>query len=194
MRKIMALACLAMAVSHQLRAEDFNYSYIDAQYTTSNIDVGGLNLDSKGYAIGGSVALSENIALTAGYEDETVDSTYLLGFDIDMSSFDFGIDYHAPVAPTTDVVIGFGVMNAEVSMPIISEDDTGNVISAELRHRLAPKAELNIGVSRVDIFDDSSTNFGFALLVEIINDFHFGIGYGSSDDIDSIGFGIRAGF
>ncbi len=44
-----------------------------------------------------------------------------------------------------------------------SEDDTGNVISLGLRHTLAPRAELIAGVSRVDIFDVSSTGFDIEL-------------------------------
>ena len=193
--QILALTCLfIMTTSPQLRADGFGYSYIDAIYSTSDTDIEGFNINSKGFDIDASVALSENVAFTIGYGNETAETAYIAGFDIDLNSFDFGFDFHAPLAATTDVVIGFSVLNSEISIPFASEDDTGNVISAGIRHRLAPNAELDIGVGRVDIFDESATGFDIALLVEIANNFHFGIGYGSSEDTTSIGFGVRAGF
>lgn len=195
MKKIIAAGFLSiMAASPQLKAEGFNYNYIDIQYITSDSEVEGINLDSKGFALGGSIALTENAAFTVGYGDDTIDTTDIFGFDIDINTVNFGLDFHAPLAPTTDIVIGLSILKAEISIPFGNEDDTGNVIELDLRHKLAPNAELIAGVSRVDVFDDSSTGFHAALLIRVVNDLHLGIGYESSDDTDSVGFGIRAGF
>lgn len=195
MKKIIALGCLsAMAISPQLKADGFNYNYVTAAYNTADTNVNGINFDSKGFSVRGSFALGENIALTAGYAEDTADTTDIIGVDIDTNSVDFGFDLHAPIATTTDLIIGFSILKAEVSIPFASDKDTGNVIGLGLRHQLAPRVELMANISRVDVFDDASTGFGASLLIEIVNDFHVGFGYGSADDTDVVSFGIRAGF
>ncbi len=168
MKIIIALGCLsAMAISPQLKADGFNYNYVTAAYNTADTNVDGINFDSKGFSVRGSFALGENIALTAGYAEDTADTTDIIGVDIDTNSVDFGFDLHAPLATTTDIIIGFSILKAEVSMPFASDKD---------------------------VFDDASTGFGASLLIEIVNDFHVGFGYGSADDTDVVSFGIRAGF
>lgn len=134
-----------------------------------------------------SAALTDNIALGFGYEDLSFD------FDIESTALTFGVDFHTPVAPATDVVLGISYLDSEVSQPALgSADDTGNVISAGIRHQLRPTIEIDAGVSRVDVFDDSSTSFGVALLFG--REIQFGAGFQTSDDSDAFVFGVRGNF
>jgi len=192
MRKV-NLVVAAFAITSVLpiisNAENISYNYIQAAYTTTDIDILGTSIDGNGFSISGSATINDNLAFIASFDDQSYD------YDIDTNSFQFGLNFHTPVNKTTDILFGISILDSEVSQPLLgSEDDTGNVLGVGIRSKLNPNIEIDFGVSRSDIFDDSSTGFSLSLLARLNENIQLGIGYGSGDDTDTIGFSLRSNF
>ena len=116
MKKLVFAA--ALLFSTLVYSQGLNYSYVEAVYMTGDVDVAGTTIDGDGFGVSGSAALTDNVAFTFGYENLSFD------FDIDSKALFFGVDFHTPIAPSTDVVLGIGFVDAEVSQPAFgSEDD-----------------------------------------------------------------------
>ena len=73
----------------------------------------------------------------------------------------------------------------------IDDDDTGNVISIGLRHMATDAVELDIGLSRVDVFDDTENSYRFGARFYANEKVSLGIGYSTSSDADALSLNIR---
>jgi len=188
MNRLYLLIILLLGV-FSAQAADFNYTYFDAAYGEVTIDDDFADIDGDGYSLSGSVAISDSIAIRAGYTDMSYD------YAIDSEEILVGLEFHTPIGESTDLLLGLSVIRAEVSVDIlginVSEDDTGNVISAGIRHKLSETVEINGGISRVDVFDDSDTQFFAGLLFDVTENVSIGLGIGRADDADSFSIGIR---
>lgn len=195
-KKLLFAAILISVLPLCAYAEGLNYNYVQVVYFTSNYDVDGTNIDGDGVNVSGSVGLSDNLAFGASFESESVDSFDYFGYDVNFQSLVFGVGLHSPINNTTDAILSFNVLNAEISSPSFatSEDDTGNIMSVGIRSKLENNVEVGASFSRTEIFDDSSTGFSLSLLIGAQNSMQFGIGYGNSEDMDTVAFGIRANF
>ena len=176
-------------ISYQSVASDLSYSYIEVAYIESDIDVDGIDVDGDGFGFLVSNDIADNLAIFFGYEDEEFD------FDIDGEALSFGFDYHTPISETGDVVISFALVDVEISQPTFgSEDDTGNVIQVGFRNQINETAEVGAFISRIDVFDDTETSYGFNLALGATDGVQFTFGYGKGDDTDTISIGIRANY
>ena len=179
------LVGMSAAPAQQLFAKGFNYNYVQGQYVKPSMD----NVDGgSGFAITGSVALNDNFALNAGYNDASFDN------DIDASGYNVGVTYHMPVADSTDILLNAAFEQAEASAFGISTDDTGYSIGAGIRQKVASAVELEAGIYNVSIFDDSNIGFGAAALVDVAKNIALGVSYENLDESNTIGVGVRAGF
>lgn len=172
--KIYMVAVLMLALSSNAFSKEISYDYIQGTYSSITDSSLGVDVDGNGFAASGSFSISPNIAITALYG--TVSFDRILGIDVDATELDFGITAHTSIAPSTDIFGNFSIVNGEVKVSdgftTISDDDTGNSITIGLRHMPTDKTEINVGFSRVDIFDDTSNIFGF--------------GYRTGDDVDAL--------
>jgi len=170
-------------------ASDFSYNFIQAVFVNSDTDFFGIDIDGDGYAVGASFELTENVAFSLGLEDYSYD------FDFETNGTSFGLDYHTALSESSDLVLGFAFLDAEVSQPVLgSEDDSGNVISIGIRNKVSDSAELGFAMSRADIFDDTSTSYGFEVIMGASEELRFIFGYVSGEDTDAIAVGIRSNF
>ncbi len=189
MKKIIIATFIAAPIAFQVNAGELNYNFLQATYVSSDTNISGVNVDGNGFAVSLSKEISPNIAFVGGIDNQSFD------FGIDTNSFSFGVNYHSPINEKSDFIIGFNVLNAEVSVDGFgSEDDTGNIISIGMRNNLQNNMEFSWAFQRTDIFDDSSTSFSLGILIGLENNFQVGFGYSSGDDTDSIGFFGRANF
>ena len=174
-------------VLHQSIASDLSYSYIEIAYIESDTDVDGIDIDGDGFGFLISNDVAENLAISFSYQDEEFD------FDFEGEALSFGLEYHTPFSETGDFVIGFSVVDVEISQPILgTEDDTGNVIQFGIRNRMSETAEIGAFVSRTDVFDDTETSYGLNFALGVADSIQLTFGYGTSDDTDVISIGVRA--
>jgi hypothetical protein len=180
---------LFLIVSHQAVASDLSYSYLELAYFESDTDIEGTDLDGDGYGFLFSNGIAENLAIFFSYEDQEFD------FDFEGDARSLGVDYHTPFSDTGDIVVSFALVDVEVSQPTLgSDDDTGNVIQFGLRNRVSETAEVGAFVSRVDVFDDTETSFGFNLALGAKDGVQAKLGYSTSDDTDVLSIGIRVNY
>lgn len=188
MKKYFISILLVLGVS-AVQASEFNYTFADVAYREVSIDAGIDDIDGDGYSLSGSYGVTDNLAITVSYTDLSYD------FSIDSKEFSLGVDFHTPIGESTDLVLGLDYLDAEVSVSFfgfnVTEDDTGNAISAGIRHKLSDIIEIEGGISRADIFDDTETSYGIGLLVGVSENIAIGVGYGKADDVDSITVGVR---
>lgn len=187
-------ASLLLSLSPFTMAAELSYDYVQGTYQSiSDTSISGVNLDATGFSFSGSFSLSNNIAFNAGYGSTSYAT--LFGIDINSTSFTYGIIGHTEISPSTDINVGFSILNGNAEatdgVTSISDDDTGNIIGFGLRHMLNDSSELNVSFSRIDIFDDTSSTTGFGVRFYTGNNISFGIGYSTGDDVNSLLFNMR---
>lgn len=187
------LAAAILTASSGAISREISWSYVEGSY--ASITDSSLNEDIDGDALGifGSFAITPNIALGAGLSGTSYDRYQ--GIELDTSSLTFGVNVHTLIAPSTSIYAFFDVLRAgyEVSdgFNTFDENDTGNIIGAGLRHMATDTIEINIGMSRTDVFDDTSNTFGLGARFYANEKISFGIGYATGDDVDALSLNLR---
>lgn len=180
---------LFLIVSHQTVASELSYSYVEVAYFESDTDSDGIDFDGDGYGFLLSNEIANNLAIFFSYEDQEFD------FDFEGDTRSLGVDYHTPFSDTGDIVVSFAVVDVEFSQPTLgSDDDTGNVIQLGFRNQVSETAELGAFVSRIDVFDDTETSFGFNLVIGANDGVQASFGYSTSDDTDVLLIGARVNY
>ena len=97
-RSLIALALVAalpFAASAQSAGSGLSYNYVQGGYTATNTDAG----DTKGWALGGSVAVHPNVHLFGNYANHEIDHT-----SIDFDQWRVGVGYNKSFSPKADFV------------------------------------------------------------------------------------------
>ncbi|MBI3188691.1 MAG: hypothetical protein HYZ31_12600 [Gammaproteobacteria bacterium] len=182
---LLVAACITTLFSATAQAA-LSYSYVEGAYISSDLDIEGFSVDGDGVSLSGSAAVTPNIAINGYYETLSYD------YGIDLDSLSIGVTFHTPLAAGTDFVAGIDYLDAEFSIDGFgSEDDTGNVLSAGVRHELSNTAELEANIVRVDIFEETDTGFAIGLLMDITGT-PTQVGFGFSDIGDETSLKISA--
>lgn len=168
-------------------AQGFSYDFLEADYIDSESEFDGIEVEGDGYRLTGSLGVTDHIALVAEFEDLDFES------DFETQSWSAGLKFHTPILSTTDLVLGARYLDAEVSHPLRgTEDDTGNVLVARIRHQLSPSLELAAEAARTDVFGESDT--GYSIGLSAGTQLQFVVGYGTDDESDEIFAGVQASF
>lgn len=190
------LAVLMLALSTTAFSREIGYDFVQGTYSSITVSSGGSDLDGDGFTLSGAFSVSPNIAFSGSYTDTSYDT--IQGFDFSSNEFQLGVIAHVAVAPNTDLFGSFSVIEVEQDLSSstlnFSDDDTGNVISAGVRHMATDSIEVNAGISRIDVFDDTETSYGVGSRAYTGEAFSLGIGYRTSDDVDSFQFSARVDF
>jgi len=185
-----------LTLSTNAFSNELSYDYVEGIYSSITNSGFGTDLDANGYAVDGSVSISENIAITALIGATNFDE--IAGIDIDSTEYDIGITAHTPIAPGTDVFGNFSIVNGEVEVSdginTVSDDDTGNVITIGLRHMASERVEIGTAFSRIDIFDDTGNSFGIGARYFADDKLSIGLAYNTGDDVDAVSISGRINF
>jgi len=114
--------------------------------------------------------------------------------DFDVNTFELGLGYHTPINPLTDFVVGGSLLYADSDSgaPGSSADDGGWSLQAGVRHNATAQFELDATLGITDYSGASSNTW-----LELGAVFHATPNLGicgtlmTSDDIDTLGLGIR---
>lgn len=182
-----------LALSSNALSKEISYDYVQGTYLSLTDSGLGFDVDADGFDAGGSFSISPNIAFTVSFG--TINFDRFLGIDVDATELDFGITAHKSIAPGTDIIGNFSVVNVELEasdgFTTITDDDTGNAITIGVRHMATENTEINASLVRVDIFDDSANTFGFGARFYTNEKFSIGVGYSTGDDVDSLSLSAR---
>ncbi len=178
---------LAAAAAVTAQANELSYDYVELHYVDAEIDVdGGGDVDGDGFAIDGSLALTDNVHVFAGFQSLDFD------FDVDLSAFEIGGGWNQSIATGTDFVARLSYIDGEIDTPIGDADDSGLGLAAGLRHFFTPEFEGGAFIRHVDL-DESGGETSFLVEGEyyLTERFTTGLSLEFGDDATSWALGVR---
>jgi hypothetical protein len=185
-----ALAATSALLPFLAQAEGLSYSYVDLAYINTDIDQ--FDQDVDGFALRGSLEITDQVFLFAGYTDQ---STSIFDNDLDVQTFGLGVGYAWPIAPSTDLYGKIGYVKTEADYDRFNADDDGYSLGVGLRGRVADQFELEGALNYVDLSDSGDdTSLGLAGRWFFTEQFALGVEAAFGDDANTYGVGIRWNF
>lgn len=187
-RSLFALA-LAAALPMSAQAGEVSYSYIQAGYASTNLDV--FDVDFDGWSLDGSYGFNDNFYAFGGYKTGDYSS-------VDFNQTNLGMGWHS--TGTAQWFAEISWIKNEIDYGGGSNfDDNGYSVAGGVRGFMGENFEGNAKVNYVDVGD-----FGDGFGVGLSGIYHFGDtwgAYASYDysnrdevDVDTWGLGVRASF
>lgn len=168
------------------QAEGPSYSYVEGGYVITDVD--GIGSDADGFLIRGSVELTDDFFLFAGYVDQDISG-------VDLKQYSVGAGYAWSATDTTDLYGKVGYAKAEADYMGFGIDDDGYSLGIGVRSFVMEKLELEASVNYVDLSDSGDdTTFGAGARWYFTEQFAMGIEAGVGDDATSYGIGLRWSF
>ena len=172
-----------------------SYDYVGVGYLDIDVDGAGFS----GFGVFGSTSITESAFIYGDYataESNDKYGTYYFSDNIDINELNFGFGFHVPVNATTDFVGTIAYVKAEIEADAasFSAEGKGHVLSVGARTRATNKLELEFVISHADIEDTTETGYGFDARFYANKQASFGLGYATSDDVDTIGFDVKFDF
>ena len=160
-------------------AGNLSYTFLEGGY--GEVDIDDPDIDGDGWAVGGSVGVTDWVHLYANYQ--TVDFDNL---DAELDQWGAGVGVSVPVGDRADIVGEIGYINSTLDTFFGDIDDDGYSVSAAIRGRVADPFELAGGVTYADLDDagDDTTFFASARYY-FVESFAVGAGYSVGDDVSS---------
>lgn len=185
--KTRMIAIVLASLPFAAAADGFDYTFVEAGYVESELDVGAGDVDGDGLGLRGSLALNDTLHLFAEYASQDMD------FDIDSTSWNIGAGAHWGLDKNLDFVAEAAWVKAEVDTPLGSADDDGLGVGAGLRFRATDKVELDGMIRYVDL-DESDTSLAVGGRYYFTTAFALGGGFVFNDDDSGFHIGVRAEF
>lgn len=183
------LGILLLALAAPLQAGEFSYNFIDFGYQTVEIDdvVPGLDVDGDGFAIRGSVELSEDWFMLVSY------STIDFDFGVDGDTLQLGGGYHTAISDRADLFVTLSYLRAEASANgFSSESDDGIGMRVGLRGKASDRVELEGSLGYADLGGgNDGTSFGVGALYEFTPTVSGGVTFDFEEDVTAFGVGVR---
>lgn len=177
------LSCLPMMAA----AEDFDYTYLEVGYVSTEIDLGPLDVDGDGLGVRGSYGFGNDLYAFVGLADQEFD------FDVDGTQLSFGMGWHHGLNEMADLLAEVSYVSVDLESPFSAADEDGFGLGLGLRGRVWENIELEAGIDYVDL-DDSDTSLSFDGRYYFNETVAVGGGLSFSDDATGWTLGVRAEF
>lgn len=152
-----AIAALGMGGA-AFAAEGPSYSYVEAGYGITDVQVPGASAGSNGFVVAGSLELPNNFFVKASFNDRSYDDD--LGFD--ETELSAGAGYKWSLSDSVDMFAAASFESLKLDPDGgSSADDTGFGLSIGVRTRATEKLELNSFVKYTDIELEGTSVSGF---------------------------------
>jgi hypothetical protein len=186
---LLAGAVGALALSGAAHAADPGYTYVEAGYLSIGQDAP--VDDVSGFALGGSIAVTDRVHVYASYFDGDADVD---AFDasIDVKQWTVGAGLNIPVAAGTDFVGRLGYVKAEADAFGYSVDGDGYSLSAGLR-AVRARWDLEGAVVYTDVEDEGDTTLDLSARYEFVDGLSFGPSVSLGND-SAFGVSLRYQF
>jgi len=190
-----AMVAATLALPMVASADDVTYSYADLNYVTTDID--GVDEDLDGFALRGSIEITDQVFLFGNYTDQSAESG---GADVDYTTYTIGGGYAWSLSDTADLYGKLGYANAEVEVSVpgfggFSVDDDGFLLGMGLRGRVAGAFELEGSVNYLDFSEGGDdTSLGVAARWFLTDQLNVGLEGDFGSDVTTYGVGMRWNF
>tara|TARA_R110002167_G_scaffold365761_1_gene591350 strand:+ start:316 stop:915 length:600 start_codon:yes stop_codon:yes gene_type:complete len=187
MKKLVLASALLLSMGTIQAAESVRWDSASLSYQSVDLDGDKLT----GFGISGTKLVSDNVFIAGSYASVSDDiDVFGSKVDVDFNTLSIGLGYRHAISSTTDFfgVVSYQDMEVEASFQGNSEDDSENGygLQAGLRSLVTAQLELNGSLSYVEIADESETGFNVSAMYHFTDQFSAGVGYGKSDDVDSL--------
>lgn len=187
------LLAILLAFSGVVVAEDFNYNAVNVSYGQVTIDDSAGDADGDIFGIDGSMEISENLFVLAGYSKGDLEDDLGIGADIDL--WRAGIGYTMSVSGQVDLVGTLTYESTDVSVLGIGVDDSGIGASVALRFAASDAIEVNAGINYADRGDleplIDETTFEAGVLYNLNDSFSAGLSGEWGGDLSTYSLGGR---
>lgn len=186
-----AQLCALNAVS-----QDISFDYVQATYTFTAVDLAASVDEIEGNGIGLSLSLgfAPNFALTFGVLDTTFQRYQEIDIDT-VKTTTLGLTAHVATSPESELFTNLSALKADIAVTddtaLTSDNNLGYDASIGVRHLIADKLELELGLSHVYVFDKVDNSFKADARLYIRKRITLGIGYIAGDNVDSISLNLR---
>lgn len=217
---VIASSTLPMAAH---AADGLDYTYLEGAYTNLDIDgyddgEGGIEDfdDGSGFALKGSLALSEQVFTFANYSETDADASFRDGnnaaitSDQDVKRFDLGLGLRAPLNTNstgqtdlvgriayTDIDYGdfdFGASGNPAVSDLDDDNSDGYFADAAVRTELTDRLEGSAGLRYTDIERADNVSFIGNLLFSLTPDWGLNFEVDAGDEIGVYSLGVRYDF
>ena len=181
------LAGVALLPGAAFAAETMDYTYAELGYVSTEIDVGGVDVDGDGLGVRGSFEIVDGLTLLGQYATQDFDG------GVDFTTLEAGAGWHMSINPNVDFVSHLVLINVEADSGIASIDEDGYGVGIGLRGHVNQAFEWEGGVDFNDV-GDTSTAFRVDGRYHFTSMFSAGGGFTVDDDTTQFRVGMRAQF
>ncbi len=167
-------------------AAGIDYTYVQASYVNSKIDVGP-KVRGDGLALDGSLAVTDRVFVLAGYGNGSFDR------DVDTVSYSLGGGYRWPLQPKLDAYAEAAWIHSRIDTNFGHTHDSGLGFDVGLRSRVSPKVELQGAIDHVNV-NGARTSLLLAGRYFLTSTVAVGAGYDLNHDNGAWSVSLRALF
>ena len=167
--------------------DGFEYTFVEGGFVSSEIDVGGTDVDGDGIEIAGSYAFNEQVHFIAGYVDQGYD------FGIDTTTISLGAGINHVLDEDWDFVGQLSYVSQDVDTGGGNADDSGLGLMGGVRGRVRSDIEVDAGVNYIDV-GSSDTELFVSGRYYIRETFSIGGGLTLDDGDTTLNITVRALF
>jgi hypothetical protein len=187
MKKLVLASALLLSMGTVQAVESVRWDNASLSYQSVDLDGDKLT----GFGISGTKLVGDNVFIAGSYGSVSDDvDVFGSKVDMDLNTLSIGLGYRHAISSTTDFfgIVSYQDMEVEASFQGNSEDasENGYGLQAGLRSLVTAQLELSGSLSYVDIADESETGFNVSAMYHFTDQFSAGVGYGKSDDVDSL--------
>ncbi len=168
-------------------ADGFEYTFVEGGFVSSEIDVGGTDVDGDGISLAGSYAFNEQIHFIAAYADQSYD----LGIDTTTITLGAGINH--VLDDDWDFIGQLTYVSFDMDTAGGSADDDGIGLMGGVRGRVRPNIEVDAGLNYIDV-GGSDTSLFVSGRYYIRDTFSVGGGLTLDDGDTTLNLTVRALF
>lgn len=197
------IAIALIGTSTSAFADSPNWDKIQASYIETDIETPiDEDITMDGYAVAGSLSLSDSIFVLANFDSVGDESDF---GDVDLDSLNAGIGFNHGITESTDV---FATVTYEKLELVGSVDDLGSESFDEsgygagvgIRSMITEFFELSVKADYLDIDDENGIRYDASAFFHLTSNLSLGVGYKLYDldeidqDIDTVAATIRYSF
>ncbi|MEW6995038.1 porin [Colwelliaceae bacterium MEBiC 14330] len=205
-KSLLSLALVSAVLSSSVLADEHvsgekhsasspNWTYVQGSYVMFDIEDSD-GLEPSGFGVKGSRLIGDNFFVMGGFSllnDEV--ALYGVSVDVDYAQLSLGLGYRYGLTESSDIYMAVSyedvALKASAGGFSENESDNGYGIQVGVRSMVTDSIELSGSLGTVSIDSESETAFGLGADYFINKNFSLGLGYSSSDDMDTTSFNLR---
>ena len=189
MKKVVLVSALLLSIGSIQAAESVRWDSASLSY--QSVDIEG---KLTGFGVSGTKLIGEDFFIAGSYSSVSDDADFFGSkVELDFNTLSVGLGYRHAISNKTDLfgIVSYQDMESKFSWQgeqgeSFSESENGYGLEAGIRSLVTENIELSGSLTYVDIIDGSETGLNVSAMYHFTNQFSAGVGYGKSDDVDTL--------